>query len=96
MNYACNTIHGAGFARIFTTERFSASAAEQVTTSAFQGMEDALVGFVTTGKLDFASLVDSMIADLTRLSIRKAVLGPLAEVLSGGFPSARRPRSRSM
>lgn len=29
MNYACNTIHGAGFARIFTTERFSASAAEQ-------------------------------------------------------------------
>ena len=65
----------------------AASAAEQVTTSAFQGMEDALVGFVTTGKLDFASLVDSMIADLTRLSIRKAVLGPLAEVLSGGLVS---------
>ena len=63
----------------------AASAAEQVTTQAFQGMEDALVGFVTTGKLDFASLVDSMIADLARLSIRMAVLGPLAQALSGGL-----------
>ncbi len=63
----------------------AASAAEQVTIQAFAGMEDALVGFVTTGKLDFASLVDSMIADLTRLSIRMAVLGPLAQALSGGL-----------
>ena len=63
----------------------AASAAEQVTTQAFRGMEDALVGFVTTGKLDFASLVDAMIADLTRLSIRMAVLGPLAQALSGGL-----------
>ncbi len=63
----------------------AARAAEQVTTQAFQGMEDALVGFVTAGKLDFASLVDSMIADLTRLSIRMAVLGPLAQALSGGL-----------
>lgn len=63
----------------------AASAAERVTTQAFRGMEDALVGFVTTGKLDFASLVDAMIADLTRLSIRMAVLGPLAQALSGGL-----------
>ncbi|QLH40848.1 MAG: hypothetical protein HWD60_00090 [Defluviicoccus sp.] len=47
-------------------------------------MEDALVGFVATGKLDFASLVDAMIADLTRLTLRMAVLGPLAQALSGG------------
>ena len=65
----------------------AASAAEKVTTQAFQGMEDALVGFVTTGKLDFASLVDAMIADLTRLSVRMAVLGPLAQALSGGLVS---------
>jgi len=63
----------------------AASAAEQVTTQAFSGMEDALVGFVTTGKLDFASLVDAMIGDLARLSIRMAVLGPLAQALSGGL-----------
>jgi len=61
----------------------AASAAEQVTTGAFQGMEDALVAFVQTDKLDFASLVDSMIADLTRLSIRMAILGPLGHALSG-------------
>jgi lambda family phage tail tape measure protein len=61
----------------------AASAAEQVTTQAFQGMEDALVGFVQTGKLDFASLVDSMLADLTRLALRMAVLGPLAKALGG-------------
>jgi len=63
----------------------AASAAEQMTTQAFRGMEDALVGFVTTGKLDFASLVDAMIADLTRLTVRMAVLGPLAQALSGGL-----------
>jgi lambda family phage tail tape measure protein len=50
-------------------------------------MEDALVGFVQTGKLDFSTLVDSMIADLMQLSIRMAVLGPLAQALSGGFDS---------
>lgn len=57
----------------------AAGAAEQVTTQAFHGMEDALVSFVATGKLDFASLVDAMIADLTRLTLRMAVLGPLAQ-----------------
>ncbi len=36
-------------------------------TNAFKGMEDALVSFVTTGKLDFKAMVDSMIADLVRL-----------------------------
>jgi len=38
---------------------------------------------VQTGKLDFASLVDAMLADLTRLSIRMAVLGPIAQALGG-------------
>jgi lambda family phage tail tape measure protein len=78
----------------------AASAAEQVTSQAFQGMEDALVGFVQTGKLDFASLVDSMIADLARLAIRMAVLGPVAKVLGGAggwlsglFDSAPTPGS---
>jgi len=47
-------------------------------------MEDVLVGFVQTGKLDFASLIDSMLADLTRLTIRMAVLGPLAQALGSG------------
>lgn len=41
-------------------------------TNMFQDMEDALVGFVRNGKLDFRSLIDSMIDDLIRLGIQQA------------------------
>lgn len=64
------------------------NAAEQiggVIDDAFSGMEDALVEFVRTGKLDFSSLIDSMIADLARLAIRQAILGPLAQALGGAI-----------
>ncbi len=44
-------------------------------TSAFQGMEDALTNFVMTGKLDFKSLANSIIADLVRIQIRAALTG---------------------
>jgi phage-related minor tail protein len=47
-------------------------------------MEDAFVSFVQTGKLDFSSLIDSMIADLVRLFVRSQILGPIAQAL-GGF-----------
>jgi len=61
---------------------------ESAVSGAFRGMEDALVTFVTTGKLDFKSLVDSIIADLVRIQIRKNITGPLAgvldQVLKGG------------
>lgn len=42
-------------------------------TKAFSGIEDALVEFVRTGKLSFSSLIDSMIADIARLTIRQGV-----------------------
>ena len=66
----------------------AASHAEQVMGQAFQGMEDALVEFVQTGKLDFRSLVDSIMADLTRMAIRESITGPLAGLLSGGGGAA--------
>lgn len=44
-------------------------------TRAFQGMEDALVSFVQTGKLDFKSLANSVIADLIRIQIRASLAG---------------------
>ncbi len=63
----------------------AARAAEQVTTGAFRSMEDALVQFVQTGKLDFQSLIDSMIADLTRLALRQMILGPIAGALGSAL-----------
>ena len=62
-------------------------AAEQVTANAFRGMEDALVAFVQTGKLEWQGLIDAMIADLTRLMIRQMILGPIAGALGSGFSS---------
>ncbi|MCY4548117.1 MAG: hypothetical protein OXC28_07105 [Defluviicoccus sp.] len=57
----------------------------QATTAALRGMEDALVDFVRTGKLNFRSLVDSILVDLARIAIRAAIVGPLARALGGAF-----------
>ena len=62
----------------------AASAAEAATTQAFATMEDALVSFVTTGKVEFDSLADSILADITRLAVRQAITAPLAAALLGG------------
>ncbi|MEW5722892.1 MAG: tape measure protein [Thermodesulfobacteriota bacterium] len=58
---------------------------ENVFTNAFQGLEDALVNFVTTGKLEFTDLVNSIIADLARLMIREAITAPLAAALTSAL-----------
>jgi lambda family phage tail tape measure protein len=58
---------------------------QEAFTNAFKGMEDALVEFVTTGKLDFKSLVDSIIKDIARIVIKQQITGPLANALNGVF-----------
>jgi phage-related minor tail protein len=63
----------------------AASHAEQVIGQAFQGMEDALVQFVQTGKFEFSDLADSIMADITRIAIRQTITGPLAQGLAGIF-----------
>lgn len=57
---------------------------EDLFTSAFGGMEDALVSFVTTGKADFRGLADSIVADLTRMIIKQQVMLPLMNALGLG------------
>ncbi|WP_428542659.1 phage tail tape measure C-terminal domain-containing protein [Profundibacter sp.] len=52
---------------------------------AFTSAENAIGEFVKTGKLDFSSLVTSMLADLAKLSARKFILRPLANALSGAL-----------
>lgn len=53
-------------------------------TNAFKGMEDALVSFAMTGKADFKSLANSMIAEIVRMQARAAISGLFGSVSSGG------------
>ena len=57
----------------------------QSMVSAFQSAESAFRTFVTTGKLDFKSLVSSILADLAVIAARRFILGPIANALSGAL-----------
>lgn len=66
-----------GFLRIKQQVEDLSTLTENMLVSAFQSAEDALVKFVTTGKMEFGSLVESILADLTRLMIRRGLLALL-------------------
>jgi len=53
---------------------------QDAVAGAFKGMEDALVKFVQTGKLNFSDLARSIIADMSRMLVRATMLKFL-----GGF-----------
>jgi phage-related minor tail protein len=65
----------------------AASATERAFATAFSGAEDALVGFIATGKLEFQSLVDSVLADRARMTVRQTITAPLAGALQSAFAS---------
>jgi lambda family phage tail tape measure protein len=48
--------------------------------NAFQNMEDALVAFARTGKLNFRNFADSLINDILRIQTRMYITGPLAQM----------------
>lgn len=56
-----------------------------VVQNSFRGMEDALTSFVTTGKLSFKDLADSIIKDMVRIAIQQSITGPLAGMLGGAI-----------
>lgn len=62
-----------------------AKIAEDSLKNAFKAGEDALVGFVMTGKLQFKDLVNSILEDLLRMQIRQSITQPLAQGLSGAL-----------
>lgn len=49
--------------------------------NAFKGMEDALVNFVKTGKLDFKSLADSIISDMIRIAMQQMIIRPMMRAI---------------
>lgn len=51
--------------------------------SAFRSIEDVFVNFVRTGKFEFKSLVDSILGDVARLAVQRAITGPLSQLLAG-------------
>ena len=63
----------------------AAAATERAFANAFGGAEDALVGFITSGKLEFQSLADSILADLARMTVRQTITAPLAGALQSAF-----------
>jgi hypothetical protein len=59
---------------------------ENSTVKAIKGMEDAILDFVMTGKSSFKDLVNSIIADLIRIQIRKSLEGSF-DFISSAFGS---------
>lgn len=63
----------------------------RLATSAFKGMEDSLVNFVRTGKLEFSDFANSIISDMIRIAIQQSVTGPLAMAFSGWLSGPTAP-----
>lgn len=76
-----------GLDRLFLKVSDVAGGIEQAMTNAFSAAEDAIVDFVMTGEFNFSKLVDSILADITRLLARQAVLA-LFNAISGGTSGA--------
>jgi len=58
---------------------------QRIGESAFKGIEDALVSFTTTGKLNFGSFVASVLQDISRLIIQLTVIKPLMDGLTASM-----------
>lgn len=54
---------------------------EDATSRALRGMEDSLVSFVQTGKLNFRDMANSIIADLIRIQLRQSIMAPFSGLL---------------
>src|ERR671918_1811094 len=63
----------------------AATATERAFANAFSGAEDALVGFIATGKLEFQSLADNILADLARITVRQTFTALIAGALQSAF-----------
>lgn len=58
--------------------------AQTTVVNAFGAAENALAKFAETGKFSVKDMVDSIFADLSRLAVRSAITGPLANAIGTG------------
>jgi lambda family phage tail tape measure protein len=79
----------AGFARSIrdyvNMTRDAGKQIEELVTTSFKSMEDALTEFVQKGSADFHKLADSIIADMIRIAVQQSITGPLASLFGGLF-----------
>ncbi|MBL0319636.1 MAG: phage tail tape measure protein [Alphaproteobacteria bacterium] len=87
LNYEQQRTFQAGAAQAFNdymeSAKNAALGAKNLFTTAFKGMEDALVNFAMTGKLNFKDMARSIIADLIRIQVQQSLVSAI-----GGFRSA--------
>jgi lambda family phage tail tape measure protein len=62
----------------------TAEMTNQIFTKAFKGMEDNLVGFFETGKLNFNSFISNILKDLLRMHVQMNIMKPMMEMMKGG------------
>ena len=79
-----DTTH-AELARLRRDVEDAANATRGATVDAFRAMEDAVAEFATTGRLSFAALFDTVIAEMARLAVHRTVTRPLSDLLFGAL-----------
>lgn len=57
---------------------------DRLVSRSMQNIEDALVRFVTTGKLSFTDLANSIVSDITRIIVKQMISNSLGVAGSGG------------
>lgn len=61
----------------------AAARSKEFFNRAFKSMEDAMVEFVKTGKINFTSLTDSIISDLIRMAVQQQIMKPMMDMIKG-------------
>jgi len=81
-----------GFQSYIDNAGNAAKGVEAAFSNAFRGMEDGIVQFAMTGKMNFADFANSVISDIMRIYVRMAITGLITKAVgsfagAGSFPN---------